>query len=204
MVATGVNPGFVMDVLPICLTGVCRAVDHIWVERIVDASTRRQPLQAKIGSGQNPVAFEKKLRSGEAGPAGLRESLALVAHAMGWNLDQITEMREPVVADHNIRTEFFSVEAGQVCGIHQRAIGTLGGVGKILLEIKMYLDAPAPHDLVVVTGQPNLRVAVEGGVAGDDATVAALINVVPRLLTAPAGLRLLTELTLPAWAGRIS
>lgn len=202
VVATGVNPGFVMDVLPICLTGVCRAVEHLRVERVVDAATRRQPLQAKIGSGQEAAAFEEKLRTGEAGHAGLRESLALVAHAMGWGLDQITEMREGILAKRNIQTEFFSVSAGQVCGIHQLAIGTMGGKEKISLELSMYLNAPAPHDLIVVTGQPNLRVAVEGGVAGDEATVAALINVVPRLLAAPAGLRLLTELALPAWAGR--
>jgi hypothetical protein len=38
-------------------------------------------------------------------------------------------------------------------------------------------------------------------VAGDDATIAALINVVPRLLAAPPGLRLLSELAVPAWIG---
>lgn len=201
VVATGVNPGFVMDVLPICLTGVSRSVDSILVERVVDASTRRQPLQAKIGSGQPVEEFAAKLNSGRAGHAGLRESLALLAHAMGWKLDDITEEGRPVVATNDIRTRYFAVTKGQACGIHQRAVGRAGGIERIVLDIKMYLDAPDPRDHVVVRGLPPLDLTISGGVAGDDATVASLINVVPRLLQAPAGLRLLTELAVPAWAG---
>ena len=201
LVATGVNPGFVMDLLPVCLTGVCRTVDGIQVKRVVDASTRRQPLQAKIGSGQEVTAFRAKLASGRAGHAGLHESAALVAHAMGWKLDSLTGTSEPVVAAANIRTKFFEVAAGQVCGIHQRASGTVGGAEKITLDLRMYLDAPDPHDAIDVTGRPGLQVRIEGGVAGDDATIAALINVVPRLLAAPPGFRLLTELATPSWTG---
>lgn len=201
VVATGVNPGFVMDVLPICMTAVSRTVEKIEVTRVVDASTRRQPLQAKIGSGQAPEDFGAKLRDGRAGHAGLRESLALVAHAMGWQLDGLTEVGLPIVAQRTIRTAFFSVEAGQVCGIHQRAVGAQGGVERVVLDIRMYLDAQNPHDRIVVTGRPPLDVVVNGGVAGDDATVAALINVVPRLLASAPGLHLATDLPLPGWAG---
>jgi 4-hydroxy-tetrahydrodipicolinate reductase len=200
VVATGVNPGFVMDVLPISLTGVSRTVDSIFVERVVDASTRRQPLQAKIGSGQDAEEFSEKLRSGRAGHAGLIESAALVAHAMGWVLDSLTEEGEAVIAEREIVTRFFTVPKGKVCGIRQRAVGTSGGVERVVLDIAMFLDAPQPHDRVVVRGRPPLDVLVHGGVAGDDATVAALINVVPKLLAAAPGLRLATDLPLPRWA----
>ena len=63
----------------------------------------------------------------------------------------------------------------------------------------MYLDAPLPHDAIVVKGRPDLNLVLTGGVAGDDATVAALINIVPRLLAAAPGVRLMTELAVPAW-----
>jgi 4-hydroxy-tetrahydrodipicolinate reductase len=200
LVATGVNPGFVMDVLPICLTGVCRGVDSIRVERVVNASTRRRPLQAKIGSGQPPEEFRAKLQTGAAGHAGLRESVALVAHAMGWTLDDISEAGEPVIAKREIRSEFFRVAPGQTSGIHQRAIGRRGDAEKIVLDLTMHLDATEPHDHIVIRGRPPLDVRIDGGVAGDDATVAALINIVPRLLAAPPGLHLPTALTLPKWA----
>ena len=196
---TGVNPGFVMDILPICLTGVSREVKSIYVERVVNASTRRQPLQAKIGSGQDPAAFKAKFAAGKAGHAGFQQTIALVAHAMGWKVDEIRESCEPVVATSRVVTKFFDVAPGQSLGIHQKCVGLCGGETKIKLDLQMYLDASLPHDAIVIKGRPDLNLVLNGGVAGDDATVAALINIVPRLLAAKPGVRLMTELALPAW-----
>lgn len=196
---TGVNPGFVMDILPICLTGVSREVKSIYVERVVNASTRRQPLQAKIGSGQNPDDFRKKFAAGKAGHAGFQQSIALLAHAMGWQLDEIRETCEPVVATSRVVTKFFDVAPGQSLGIHQTCVGLSRGETKLKLDLQMYLDAPLPHDAIVVKGRPDLNLVLNGGVAGDDATVASLINIVPRLLAAAPGVRLMTELAVPAW-----
>jgi len=199
VVGTGVNPGFVMDVLPVCLTGVSREVKSIYVERVVNAATRRQPLQAKIGSGQNPDDFRAKFAAGKAGHAGFQQSVALLAHAMGWQLDEIRETCEPVVATSRVTTKFFDVAPGQSLGIHQKCLGLAGGETKIKLDLQMYLDAPLPHDAIVVKGRPELNLVLNGGVAGDDATVAALINIVPRLLASAPGVRLITELAVPAW-----
>jgi 2,4-diaminopentanoate dehydrogenase len=196
---TGVNPGFVMDILPICLTGVSREVKSIYVERVVNASTRRQPLQAKIGSGQDPVDFRAKFAAGNAGHAGFQQSVALLAHAMGWHLDEIRESCEPVVATSRVVTRFFDVPPGRSLGIHQKCVGLCAGETRIKLDLQMYLDAPLPHDAVVIRGRPELNLVLNGGVAGDDATVAALINIVPRLLAAAPGVRLMTELAVPAW-----
>jgi hypothetical protein len=196
---TGVNPGFVMDVLPICLTGVSREVKSIYVERVVNASTRRQPLQAKIGSGQDPQEFRAKFAAGRAGHAGFQQSVALLAHAMGWRLDEIRETCEPVVATSRVVTKFFDVAPGRSVGIHQKCIGLVAGETKIKLDLQMYLDASLPHDAIVIKGRPELNLVLNGGVAGDDATVASLINIVPRLLAAKPGVRLMTELPVPAW-----
>lgn len=196
---TGVNPGFVMDILPICLTGVSREVKSVYVERVVNASTRRQPLQAKIGSGQNPDDFRAKFAAGKAGHAGFQQSVALLAHAMGWKLDEIRETCEPVVASSRVVTKYFDVAPGQSLGIHQKCLGLAGGETKIKLDLQMYLEAPLPHDAIVIKGRPDLNLVLNGGVAGDDATVASLINIVPRLLAARPGVRLMTELAVPAW-----
>ncbi|PWU07956.1 MAG: dihydrodipicolinate reductase [Verrucomicrobia bacterium] len=195
VVGTGVNPGFVMDLLPICLTSVCRDVRSITVHRVVDASTRREPLQRKIGSGLAPQEFLRRFRKGTIGHAGLRDSLALIGHCLGWRLDKISETGEPVVAKCHIRTQFLVVvKRGQACGLHQRAIGRENGRVRLTLDLKMYLDAPDPHDRVQIQGDPPLDVLIRGGVAGDQATSAALVNAAPQLLLAPPGLRLITEL----------
>ena len=197
VVGTGVNPGFVMDLLPVCLTGVSREVRAVHVQRVVNASTRREPLQRKIGSGLPPEEFRRRFKQGKAGHAGLKESLALIAHCLGWPVRNIVETGDAVVADHNIRTRFLEVKRGQTCGLHQHAEATLNGRVCLTLDLKMYLDAKDPHDAVQVEGEPPLDVVVNGGVAGDQATVAALVNTAPRLLDAPAGLLLMTDLPVP-------
>ena len=197
IVGTGVNPGFVMDVLPLCLTGVSREVRAVHVQRVVNASTRREPLQRKIGSGWAPEEFRRRFRRGEAGHAGLRESLALLAHGLGWKVSEIKEVGDPVVADHDIRTRFLAVKAGQTCGLHQRADAKRNGKVSLTLDLKMYLDAAEPHDAIQIEGDPPMDMVIRGGVAGDAATVAALVNTAGRLVEAEAGLRLMTEVGVP-------
>jgi hypothetical protein len=200
VVGTGVNPGFVMDILPVCLTGVSRQIRAVHVQRVVNASTRREPLQRKIGSGLAPEEFRDRFKQGLAGHAGLKESLAFIAHALGWSARNIVETGDAVVADHDIRTRFLRVKKGQTCGLHQRAKATVNGRVRLTLDLKMYLDAPNPHDAVQVEGDPALDVIINGGVAGDQATVAALVNTAPRLLGSPAGLLLMTDLSVPRLA----
>jgi len=197
VVGTGVNPGFVMDLLPVCLTGVSREVRAVHVQRVVNASTRRAPLQKKIGSGLPPEEFRRLFKQGKAGHAGLKESLALIAHCLGWKTNNIVETGDAVVADHHISTQYLEVKKGQTCGLHQRAEATVNGRVCITLDLKMYLDAKNPHDAVQIEGEPPLDVLINGGVAGDQATVAALVNTAPRLLKAPAGLLLMTDLPVP-------
>jgi 2,4-diaminopentanoate dehydrogenase len=199
MVGAGVNPGFVMDLLPICISAASREISEIRIERVVDASTRRESLQRKIGSGMPPRIFGRMLSTGAAGHAGLKESLALIAHCLEGKLGPIKETGKPVIASREIRTRHFQVRKGQTCGIHQRAEATLNGKVRLVLDLTMYLGAPHPHDRVQITGDPPLNVIVEGGVAGDQATVAALVNTAPLLLDAPPGLRLVTGLPVPRW-----
>jgi 2,4-diaminopentanoate dehydrogenase len=199
VLGTGVNPGFVMDVLPICMTGVSQRVDRIYGERVVNASTRRQPLQKKIGSGMDPDEFRALFAAGKAGHAGFQESALLIAHAMGWS-GELVETCEPVIAKHDIKTKFFEVPRGKTCGLHQR-VELRGRDGKtpLTLDLQMYLDAENPHDAVRIEGDPDLDVVIRNGVAGDGATVAALVNAVPRILKAPAGVLLMTDLSVPSW-----
>jgi 4-hydroxy-tetrahydrodipicolinate reductase len=197
---TGVNPGFVMDVLPVCLTGVCKEVTAVHVQRVVNATTRRGPLQRKIGSGLPPAEFERLFSEGKAGHAGLKESAALIAHCLGWKLDQLTETCKAVVADHEIKTPHVHVRVGQTCGLHQHGEGKANGKVVITLDLKMYLDAPNPHDACQIEGNPSLKLHLDGGVAGDTATVAALVNAAPRVLKAAPGLLLMTDIAVPCIA----
>ena len=200
VLGTGVNPGFVMDVIPICLTGVCRNVTAIHVQRVVNATSRRGPLQKKIGSGLAPAEFERRFAAGQAGHAGLKDSAALIAHCLGWKISELTETCQAVVADHDIKTPHVEVKRGQCCGLHQCVEAKINGQVVLTLDLKMYLDAPDPHDATQIEGEPALNLKLEGGVAGDAATVASLVNAAPRILKAPPGLLLMTDIGVPSFA----
>ncbi|KPK93745.1 hypothetical protein AMJ80_05765, partial [bacterium SM23_31] len=95
---TGVNPGFVMDTFVLCMTSMCNRVEHVYAEREVDAATRRGPLQKKVGAGLTVEEFRALRDAGKLGHIGMMESVAFVAKGLGWQLDNIEETLEPMVA----------------------------------------------------------------------------------------------------------
>lgn len=174
---TGVNPGFVMDRLPAFLAQVCQEIRHVEVIRVVNASTRRRALQAKIGSGLTPEEFEERVSQGKGGHAGLSESLAYLSRALNLDVDEIEEEIGPVIARKRVRTDFFDVPPDRVIGVRQIAIGR-GENGRelIRLRLEMYLDAEDPRDEVKIEGTPDIKFKIEGGTPGDQATSAILAN----------------------------
>ncbi len=196
VVGVGVNPGFVMDLLPLVAAGVCQDIQRVEVLRIVDASTRREPLQRKIGSGMTPEQFKELAAQGKIGHVGLIESCALLAAGLGMEVDEIEESLTPAIAHRDIRTKFVNVRKGQVCGIHHTAVARKGETVRVSLELQMFLGADAARDEIHIVGIPEMRLMVSGGTPGDSATVAALINAIPRLATAPPGLHTIKDLPL--------
>ena len=109
VLGTGVNPGFVMDTLVACVTGVCTHVKKIRATRVVDASKRRLPLQKKVGAGLTPEGFRKLVDEGKLGHIGLVESCVAVAETLGWKFDQLQETIDPMIAEEVVQTPFFKV-----------------------------------------------------------------------------------------------
>jgi hypothetical protein len=201
VLGTGVNPGFTMDALPITLTGVCERVDSIRVERIQDAAVRRLPFQQKIGAGLTPAQFEEKVLGGSVRHVGLTESVAMIADAMGWKLDEITDVIGPKIAAKATKSQFLTVQKGQVAGIVQTGTGVRDGEAVITLHMEAYLGAPQSYDGVIVKGSPDLDMKIAGGVHGDIATASITVNSIPKVLTAPAGLQTMRSMVIPSWFG---
>ena len=196
LVGTGVNPGFVMDKLVLTLGAAAQRVDSVRVVRIVDASKRRLPLQKKVGAGLSLAEFKEQVASGAIKHHGLPESIAMVADGFGFELEEITETIEPVIARQVVRTEFVEVAVGQAAGVHQVARGTCGGTEKVLMELQMYVGAPESNDTIELRGKPNLVLTIPGGTHGDLATAALVVNAIPTILAAPAGLKTSRDLPL--------
>ena len=187
LLGTGVNPGFVMDKLPLTVTAVCQRVDSVDIIRIQNASTRREPLQRKVGAGMTVDQFRAAVAAGKIKHMGLRESLLMVGNGLGAEFESVSDEKiEPIVAQRKIKTQYLEVAPGQVAGVHQ----TIEGRGKInvRLELRMYVGAEdVAADRVIVKGVPDVEMEIKGGIHGDRATAAMVVNSIPRVISARPG-----------------
>jgi 4-hydroxy-tetrahydrodipicolinate reductase len=196
VLGTGVNPGFVLDRLVASLGQVVGPVRHVKAERIVDARTRREALQRKIGAGLSEEEFLRLVDEDQLGHVGLLESAALAALGLGLDCDDFEEEIAPVIAEEDVKGAAFAVKAGQVAGISQTAIGTEEGQERVRLELTIAVGAEPPGDRIWIDADPKVELEIKGGVAGDSATAHLVVNAAPRLSAAEPGL--LTVLELPA------
>ena len=196
LLGTGVNPGYAMDALPLMLTAPCAAVRSVRVLRVVDAARRRGPLQRKVGAGLTPAEFEARVKSGLVRHVGLPESLHMLATRLGWQLDKMDDSIAAVLADSAISTEFVEVAAGQVAGVRQVARGFIGGREVLNLELQMYVGAAEPRDSVAIDGDPPVQMTIAGGLHGDIATAAIVLNAASSVIRAAPGLASMAEVPL--------
>jgi hypothetical protein len=193
VLGTGVNPGFLMDALPLSLTAICQRVDRIQVTRVINASTRRGPFQAKIGSGMSVEDFQAKMAAGRMGHVGLPESVGMVFSTLGQQLVRYESAVEPVVANRRVKTDYFDVQPGQVKGLKQVSRGYSRDGEFLTLTFLAALEAGDEADTIKITGLPNLEVTLKG-TNGDIATVAIAVNAIRRVREAGPGLVTMRDL----------
>ena len=197
VLGTGVNPGFVMERLPLQLAGACVRVNAIRVERVVDAAKRRAPLRAKVGADLTPEQFAAGVAERRLGHRGLPESCALLGRGLHIPFDEIQTTIAPVVA--TAAAPRAGIAQGRVAGLRQSAIGLRAGREVARLDLEMSVAAPDPHDRIQIDGDPPLDVLIAGGTQGDRGTVGTIINAIPAVIAARPGLR--TVLDLPLYGG---
>ncbi|MGD9688958.1 MAG: hypothetical protein AB7K52_01615 [Phycisphaerales bacterium] len=195
LLGTGVNPGFMMDALPVFATTVCRNVESIEIHRVQDASTRRIPFQRKIGATLDRRAFAAGIREGWLRHVGLGESMHLVAAAMGWKIDRWNETITPVIAARGMSCGLGRIRKGDAAGVRQVANGFARGKRVLRFVFQAAIGQKDPEDRVIVRGEPDVDLVLNGGVHGDIGTSSITINAIPSLLAAPAGLH--TMLSIP-------
>lgn len=195
ILGTGVNPGFVLDFIPVIASAVAYEVERVHGIRVVDAGRRRLPLQQKVGAGMLREDFEAKAAAGKLGHIGMRESVALVGRALGLELDEVEQTVEPMIASEERKTPFLVIPAGNVAGIRNRGFGRRGGQTVVELDLQMYVGAPDPRDEIFLAGDPPVHLLFEGGIFGDSATAAIVVNSARQVVEAKPGL--LTILDVP-------
>lgn len=195
VVATGVNPGFMMDALPTFLTAVCQDVEKIEVRRFQDATYRRIPFQKKIGAGLTLEEFEERKQNGTLRHVGLAQSMQFIAHKMGWKLDKVEDIISPVVASENIAANgSMAIPKGNAAGVCQIGRAYVNGEEKITLIFQAAIKEPESYEEVSIKGTPDITSRIGGGVNGDVATCAIAVNAVAQIVHAKAGLRTMADI----------
>ncbi len=195
LLGTGVNPGFVMDLLPLVLSSMVTKVTGVKVIRRLDAARRRLPLQAKVGATMTPEHFRDLANQHKIGHMGIGESVAMIAKGLGREArpKDVKITLDPVIADREFDSALGKIAPGMVCGMRN----TAGWTGKDLtieLDLTMAVGAPDAQDRVELSGPVPLTLIIPGSTPGDTATVAAMINCARLLPNVTPGLKTMLDM----------
>jgi 4-hydroxy-tetrahydrodipicolinate reductase len=188
VLGVGVNPGFVMDTLPVLVARAAGEVEAVHVIRVVDVAQRRLSLQRKMGVGEDPAVVQSLLDQERIGHVGLSNSLQMLAAGLGWTLDMIDIDSRPIIAKDTVMTASGPIEAGRCLGIRQQATGMVQGRPRLFLRLVMEAGvATGSYDEIIIDGAQSLRLRLEG-LQGDQATAWLVVNQALLVRRLPPGL----------------
>ncbi len=197
ILATGINPGYVMDSLVLMLTAPCISVDNIRAERVVNLSNRRLALQRKLGIGLSSKEFIESAAENKFGHAGLVDSARFLAHYLSFQPDNLHFDMQPVVADYDYKGEEIFVAKDHVLGVRHEATVEQRGKTVLSLRLTMRIDASIEYDAVFVDGVPPVHVVINNGIMGDLATVGLILNQLTSFLELQPGYHDMSEVRIP-------
>jgi 4-hydroxy-tetrahydrodipicolinate reductase len=203
VLGTGINPGFVLDLLVITLTGVCQRVESITAKRINDLSPYGATVLRSQGVGLTGDAFASGVADGTVvGHVGFPESIAMISDALGWHIDRVEETREPIVSRVRRETSAVTVEPGEVAGCLHTAVAYSGADPVIKLihpqQVHPGLEGVTTGDHIEIKGEPDVTFSGSPEIPGGVATAALAVNVIPHVMNAEAGLKTMADLPVPA------
>jgi 4-hydroxy-tetrahydrodipicolinate reductase len=201
ILGTGINPGLIMDLLVVTMTGCCEEVDHILARRVNSLSPFGPAVMEEQGIGITKEEFEEGVRTGHlSGHVGFHESIHMVADAIGWDVEKVTTSMEPIMTDVDRKSPYGFAKAGNVAGCAMKGFGYVDG------ELKIEMDHPQqiePEQVGVQTGDyvikgtPNINMVNSPEVPGGIGTIAMCVNMIPHIINARPGLKTMLDLPVP-------
>lgn len=196
IIGTGINPGLIMDLLVVVMTGCCESVDHIISRRVNSLSPFGPAVMEEQGIGVTLEEFNTKHLSGHVGFA---ESIRMITDAIGWKLDKMEQSMAPIMTDVDRKSKYGFAKAGNVAGVDMRAKGWVDGEVKIEMEHPQQIEPEQvgvqTGDYVIIKGNPNINMVNSPEVPGGIGTIAMCVNTIPNIINARPGLH--TMITLP-------
>lgn len=203
VLGTGINPGLMMDLLVILLTGACIDVDHIKAERINNLSPFGPVVMHEQGVGISVEEFNRRVQEGTlAGHVGFPESINMIADALGWKLSkEVEQTKEPIVSNVYRKAPYAEVQPGYVAGCKMLGYGYVDGELKIEMvhpqQVEPQLEGVETGDYITIKGTPNINMQIKPEVPGGIGTIAMCVNMIPHVINAKPGLKTMIDLPVP-------
>lgn len=200
VLGTGVNPGMMMDLLVLFLTGVMTDVKAIEVSRINSLSPFGKTVMEEQGVGLSVAAYQEK-KDHLAGHVGFLESMQMMADGLGLKGLQFHQEMQPIITSVDRKAPHGFAKAGDVCGIDMRASGTIDDQIFFKMnhpqQIEPHLEGIKTGDYIKIAGSPAINMEITPEVEGGLGTIAICVNMIPHVLNASPGLKTMLDLPVP-------
>lgn len=203
VLGTGINPGLIMDLLVVTLTGACIDVEEIEAERVNSLSPFGPAVMEEQGVGISPEEFQKGVDNGTlAGHVGFNESVGMIAQAIGWKLSEpVRQSMEPIISSVYRKTKYVEVQPGNIAGCSMKGYGTVEGKERIRMihpqQVEPQLEGTETGDYIRIKGTPDINMAIKPEVPGGIGTIAMCVNMIPHVINARPGLKTMIDLPVP-------
>lgn len=202
ILGTGINPGLIMDLLVVCLTGCMTDVKHIEAKRVNSLSPFGHTVMEEQGVGMKVDVFNKKCEEGTmAGHVGFAESVQMIADAIGWKVDKFEQQMSPIVTDIDRKSPHGFAAAGDVAGVNMTGQGYVDGEVKLDMihpqQIEPEMVGTSTGDYITIKGTPEVNMAITPEVEGGLGTIAMCVNMIPHVINSKPGLKTMLDLPVP-------
>ncbi|MCD8561945.1 MAG: hypothetical protein LRY20_00415 [Acholeplasmataceae bacterium] len=202
VLGTGINPGFIMDLLVVALTGTMVDVKFIEAKRINSLSPFGPTVMREQGVGDSLDEYHHRVAEGElAGHVGFNESVNMIADALGVKLDDFTQQMEPIVTQIDRKSTYGEAKAGHLAGINMTGQGLVNGDVFINMIHPQQIEPESAGiqtgDYITLKGTPNIHMSITPEINGGIGTIAMCVNMIPHVLNARPGLKTMIDLPVP-------
>ncbi len=202
ILGTGVNPGMMMDLLAICISGVMEDVKDMEIARVNSLSPFGPTVMEEQGVGLTAKDFLDKMSKNEiSGHVGFIESTYMIAKAFGLNVDEFRQSMSPIITDVDRKSPYGFAKAGDVAGVDMRSFATLSNGNKINMihpqQIEPQLAGVSTGDYIKIQGNPPINLANVPEVEGGIGTIAICVNMIPHVINSKPGLKTMIDLPVP-------
>lgn len=202
ILGTGINPGLMMDLLAVCLSGAMTDLESVECRRVNSLSPFGPTVMEEQGVGMKVDKFMQKVEDGTmAGHVGFAESVGMIAEAVGWEVSDFKQQMEPIVTTIDRTSPYGFAAAGDVAGVNMTGQGYVNGEMKLNMihpqQIEPEMEGTHTGDYIVLKGTPDVNMSITPEIDGGIGTIAMVVNMIPHVINAKPGLKTMLDLPVP-------